>query len=252
MRKILKYVIIIVSSILIFVLGGFAIDAGTEQVIVNIKISNFMKLGVYQKDISNGIIKYYKVSMKDERPGYIMSGSSMMPGNYGDIITSHSTYVVNELLTTIKDFNVGGHAAIVTGNYYDSRLSMTKYDSIEATGMDEDPNVAKVSNRTYWNDEDYFKQVVCYRTHLSEEELDEVVSVTSGHLGDPYNYNFTFDTLNKSYCSDLISKAFDKVNLNLNKDGFWTTVWDIMVSPDLYITYYHYIDNGVKYVYYVG
>ena len=100
--------------------------------------------------------------------------------------------------------------------------------------------------------EDYFKQVVCYRTHLSEEELDEVVSVTSGHLGDPYNYNFTFDTLNKSYCSDLISKVFDKVNLNLNKDGFWTTVWDIMVSPDLYITYYHYISNGVKYVYYVG
>ena len=69
MRKILKYVIIIVSSILIFVLGGFAINAGTEQVIVNVKISNFMKLGVYQEDISNGIIKYYKVSMKDERPG---------------------------------------------------------------------------------------------------------------------------------------------------------------------------------------
>ena len=69
MRKILKYVFIIISSILIFVLGGFAINAGTEQVIINSKISSFMKLGVYQEDISNGIEKYYKVTMENEKPG---------------------------------------------------------------------------------------------------------------------------------------------------------------------------------------
>ncbi|MCR5350567.1 MAG: hypothetical protein K6E20_06225 [Acholeplasmatales bacterium] len=252
MRKILKYMFIIISSILIFVLGGFAINAGTEQVIINSKISNFMKLGVYQEDISNGIEKYYKISMENENPGYIMSGSYMMPGYYGDIVTSDATFVVNELLSAIKNFNVGGHAAIVTRNYNDSKMSMSYYDSIEATGMEEDENVAQITNRTYWNDRDYFNRVICYRTKLSEEELDEVMSVASGHIGDPYNYNFTFDTTNKSYCSDLVSKAFDKVGLDLNKDGFWTTVWDIMVCPELYITYYHYTKDGVKYIYYVG
>ncbi len=252
MRKILKYVFIVISSILIFILGGFAINAGTEQVIINSKISSFMKLGVYQEDISTNLTKYYKVTMEDEKPGYIMSGDKMLPGNYGDIVTSDATFVVNELISTIKNFNVGGHAAIVTGRYEDSVLSTSVYDSIEATGMEIDENVAKVSSRHYWNDLNFFNKVTCYRTKLTEEQLAEVMSVANGHVRDPYNYNFTFDTKNKSYCSDLVSKSFDKVGLNLNKDGFWTTVWDIMVSPDLYITYYHYTDNGVKYVYYVG
>ena len=252
MRKILKYVFIVISSILIFIFGSFAINAGTEQVIVNAKIRSFKKLGVYQEDISNNLVKYYKVTMENEKPGYVMSGSQMMPGNYGDIVTSDSTYVINELVSFIKNFNVGGHAAFVTDKYIDNNTNMSIYDSIEATGMEIDENVAKVSNRYYWNDLNYFNKVVCFRPKLSEEELDEVMSVCSGHLRDPYNYNFTFDTKNKSYCSDLMTKAFDCVGINLNKDGYWTTVWDIMVCPDLYITYYHYTEGGIKYVYYVG
>ena len=103
MRKILKYVLIIISSILIFILSGFAINAGTEQVIINSKISSFKKLGVYQEDISTNLVKYYKVTMDGERPGYTMSGTYMMPGNYGDIIASGDTFVVNELLSFLKN-----------------------------------------------------------------------------------------------------------------------------------------------------
>ena len=252
MRKILKYVLIIISSILIFILSGFAINAGTEQVIINSKISSFKKLGVYQEDISTNLVKYYKVTMDGERPGYTMSGTYMMPGNYGDIIASGDTFVVNELLSFLKNFNVGGHVALVTDYYRDNDSTLSIYDSIEATGMELDENVAKVTNRSYWNDLDYFNSCVCYRTHLSEEKLDEALSVASGHLRDPYNYSFTFDTKNKSYCSDLISKTFDYVGINLNRDGYWTTVWDVMVCPDLYITYYHYTEGGIKYIYYVG
>ena len=37
-------------------------------------------------------------------------------------------------------------------------------------GMEIDENVAKVSNRYYWNDLNYFNKVVCFRPKLSEEE----------------------------------------------------------------------------------
>ena len=38
-----------------------------------------------------------------------------------------------------------------------------------------------------------------------------------------YNYAFIFDTVDKSYCSDLISKAYNRVGYNLNKDGVIVT-----------------------------
>lgn len=252
MRKILKYAFFVITSILIFVFGSFAINAGTEQVIINSKISSFKKLGVLQEDISTNRIKYYKVSLENEEPGYIMQGKNMIPGNYCDIVTAKATFMFNEFMSAFKNFNVGGHAAIVTAPYADSKIRINKYDSIEATGMEEGENVATISNRDYWNDLEIFNEVICYRAHLTEEQKDDIMSASCGHLGDPYNYSFTFDTLNKSYCSDLVSKSFSKAGIDLNKDGYWTTVWDIMVCPDLYITYYHYTEDNIKYVYYVG
>ena len=59
------------------------------------------------------------------------------------------------------------------------------------------------------------------------------------------------DTVNKSYCTDVISKSYRKVGINLNKDGFITTNLDILCSGDLYISYYHYYKDDVKYIYYL-
>ena len=60
-----------------------------------------------------------------------------------------------------------------------------------------------------------------------------------------------FDTKNKTYCSDLITKVFSSVGIDTNKDGYFTTIYDIITTEELYITYYHYYKDGIKYIYYV-
>ena len=77
------------------------------------------------------------------------------------------------------------------------------------------------------------------------------MSVLYGQLGDPYNISFLFDTKNKTYCSDLITKVFSSVGIDTNKDGYFTTIYDIITTEELYITYYHYYKDGIKYIYYV-
>jgi hypothetical protein len=62
---------------------------------------------------------------------------------------------------------------------------------------------------------------------------------------------YVFDTVNKSYCSDIMYKAYRKVGINLNKDGFATTIYDLISSSDCYISYYHVYKDDVKYIYYL-
>ena len=58
---------------------------------------------------------------------------------------------------------------------------------------------------------------------------------------------------NAKYCSDLISSGFSYIGRNLNRDSSTTSIYDLIVSPETYISYYHYFDgNGVKHVYYLG
>ena len=46
---------------------------------------------------------------------------------------------------------------------------------------------------------------------MTDREKTEVLSYAQTIVGDPYNYSFLFDTTNKSYCSDLVSKSFKKI-----------------------------------------
>ena len=87
---------------------------------------------------------------------------------------------------------------------------------------------------------------------MNKNERIKVISKAISMVGDPYNYAFIVDTQNKHYCSDLIMKSFSSIGINLNKDGFTTSVYDLVVSKDTYISYYHYYDhNDVRHVYYL-
>ena len=90
------------------------------------------------------------------------------------------------------------------------------------------------------------------RVNLSESEIKEVVSNAISLVGDDYNYSFLFDTDKKSYCSDIVTKAFSHVNVNLNKDSFATTIYDLIVADKTYISYYSYYEGNVLNVYYLG
>ena len=99
----------------------------------------------------------------------------------------------------------------------------------------------------------YFNTVIGLRVDMTEEEYEMVTSVIMSYLDDPYNSTFFFNTTNAKYCSDLISSGFSYIGRNLNRDSSTTSIYDLIVSPETYISYYHYFDgNGVKHVYYLG
>jgi hypothetical protein len=88
---------------------------------------------------------------------------------------------------------------------------------------------------------------------MTQEEYEVVTSVILSYYDDPYNSSFLVNTTNSKYCTDIMSQAFSYIGKKLNRDSFSTSVYDLIVSPDTYISYYHYYDgNGVKHVYYIG
>ncbi len=261
MKNILKIVWIIIRSILIFIVIGALSTATVKHIQKAIKVENFKAKGIYQEDISTEDVKFYKIESNEEIPTFIEYEKEILPGGPGDIIVSTQATLINPLVSGLVSFFAGGHAAICLDDYRDFDIasqndgfSIDRYSSIEATGLDEGENLSSIeANRTYWAEDTPFTEVIGLRVKMSESERKEVISMAVSLLGDPYNYSFIFDTTNKSYCSDLVSKAYKKIGVNLNKDDFSTSIYDLIVSGEAYISYYHYFDSkGVKHIYYLG
>ena len=252
MRKILKILWLAVSSILIFILLSWIINQVTQHIITDVKIENFKNSSVLQEDISTSTVKYYKIA-SDEECGFKRVGTAVYPGNKCDVIVSRKSAIQIPFVADLVTFFAGGHASLVLDNYYDYNISATDDYVIEATGMNEGLNLSEIHNRYYWSTGVGYDEVIVLRANnITEEQKDEVISYAVSHLDDPYNYSFTFDTTNKSYCSDLISKSFSPVGINFNKNGYWTTIYDLIVSSACHISYSHYYKDRVKYIYYLG
>lgn len=252
MRNVWKWCFRIIFTIALFALISFSVESIVEQSIRLTKVHNFTKKGVYQEDISTEDIKYYKVDLDIDKPGYTKSGSTMLPGYPGDILVTPLTYLDNDFLEQLMSFFVGGHAGICLGNYEDYEISSDFESSLETSGVRHGIDSCQVFDKFTWNLDEAYDTVIGLRPKkMTEEKRDKVLSIAMSHYGDPYNYSFTFDLKNKSYCSDLISKVYKEVGCNLNKDGYWTTVHDLIASNEIMITYYHYFDkDGVMHVYY--
>ena len=252
MRNFVKTVWFCISTILIFIVLGWMANTITQHIISDVKISNFKSKGVYQEELSSSTVKFYKIE-SDEEIGYTNVNGYIYPGTKADVlITKESTLgipFVDDLIT----FFAGGHASIATDDYNDYTIRSKSTMSIEATGVEDGENLSRLASRYYWSVLNPYTEVIVVRGNdMTEAEKDEVVSNAFSLLGDPYNYSFTFDIVNKSYCSDLVSKVYKSVGLDFNKNGFWTTIYDLIDSSDNHLVYYHYFEDGIKYIYYVG
>lgn len=254
MKRIFKIALIAIRSILLFILiwgGTITIVKNVHKVIL---VEDFKKNAVLQEDISTASVKYYKIASNEEYATFTKSGNLVYPGNESDILVTTEALVGSEVIRGTVSFLVGGHAAYVNENYGDYKLSYIDKGTttIEATGLNEGENLSAIFNSNYWINDSVYKEVIGLRVKMTDEQRHEVNSVASSLVGDPYNYSFVFDTVNKSYCSDIMYKAYRKVGINLNKDGFATTIFDLISSSDCYISYYHVFKDGVKYIYYLG
>lgn len=256
MKKFIKIPLIVLRSILIFIVVWGVSNAFVKNIHQSILVSNFKSKGVYQEDISTSSTKFYKVESKEEKKAFTDNGGIVYPGTSTDILVTTQVILTNNpMINSTVSFFVGGHAAFVNPSYGDYQLGSLKgnQSTIEATGLDEGKNYsAAFDPEDTWVEDNLYTEVIGLRVKLSDEKRREVTSLCSSLIGDEYNYSFVFDTVNKSYCSDLISKAYNKVGINLNKDGFVTTIYDLICSGDCYISYYHVIKNDVKYIYYLG
>lgn len=252
MKKVLKFCLILIRSIFIFIIIGAVSTASVKNVQKIVLVEEFKAKGVLQEDISTDYRKFYKIESDEEIPAFLELNNNIYPGYCGDVVCSVQSPLM-PIVADIVTFFAGGHAAICMDNYEDNDIYLSKYKSIEATGLEPGENVSRVFSRNYWMDKNYYTEVICMRAKLTEEERDKVISTAGSLLGEPYNFTFLFDTENKTYCSDLISKIYAKVGLDLNKDDFTTSIYDLIISSDVYISFYSYYDsNNVLHIYYLG
>ncbi|MBE6136807.1 MAG: hypothetical protein E7176_00220 [Erysipelotrichaceae bacterium] len=252
MRKYIIIALILLRSILIFIAIGAVTTATVKNIYKVALVEQFKNKGVYQEELSTEKVKFYKIDSNEELPAYIKSYNQIIPGAPGDILVSREA-IVHPVVNGFISFFAGGHAAICLDEYTDFDINATLADSIEATGLEPGDNLSKVFNRAYWGNNSVYDEVIGLRVKMTEDERKEVISAGCGLIGDPYNFSFIFDLKNKSYCSDIVSKAYSKIGVNLNKDEFSTSIYDLIISSDTYISYYHIFDsNGVQHIYYLG
>lgn len=252
MRKIVRYLLIILKSFLIFVALGAVSTATVKNFQKIMIVDEFKSKAIFEEEKSTDLVKFYRIDANEELDSYTVVGNKIIPGVEGDILVSTQATLINPLISGLVSFFAGGHAAICTNKYYDHDIYLDTDLSIESTGLNSGDNPTSIFYRDYWENDEVFKEVIGLRVKMTEKERKEIISLSSSIIGDPYNFSFLFDTVNKSYCSDLVSKVFEYIGVDLNKDDFTTSIYDLIVSNETYISYYHYFDNkGIKYIYYL-
>lgn len=250
MKKIIKIVLICIETAVLFVVVGALTTAITKTVYSDILIEQFKKNAILDETESTTMVKIYKIPSEEERACTQHNGTEYYPGNEGDILITLQSELEIPFIHDFVSFFAGGHAALVLGNYKDAEDSVTEMNTVESSGLNDDLNLADTSSKVYWTQ--YKHPVIGLRVKMTETERKTVITRGMSLVGDPYNYSFLFDTNNTAYCSDLVGKAFASIGVNLNKDGFTTSIYDLLVSSETYITYYQYTDNqGVKHIYYL-
>ncbi len=93
MRKIIKYVLFCLETILIFLFVGAVTTAITKNVYSRILVEEFKSKGVLNEEKSTKFIKIYEIESNEVIPTYTYYGDKIAPGNSGDIIISLTSEV---------------------------------------------------------------------------------------------------------------------------------------------------------------
>ena len=276
-----KTLLILFMGFLLFLTGQTA----AEWVKVQQEIKTFTSKGVLREDISTDTSKYYQVSRETYYPDEFERSSFYnndlkYPGAEGDIlVTRQSPFANKPGIYDFVTFYFGGHAAYVGEDntlYETSGMIGPGSNLFKTLFQGSDSTIASTSSN-YWlnpnfrNDKDptynafgtyYRKEFIGLRVKgITSDEIKEVNEFMN-HVVDieaQYNFFFVFRTQNRYYCTDLISRGFDTITYsngnqkyNLNSDLVVTTVNDLILSDDTYISFYVRTDkNNVKHIYFI-
>lgn len=235
--------------------------------------------------------RYYKVSREtlEENDNLNVFTDELKHniGQKGDIyVTKQSPFPHIIGVHQLMSFYAGGHAAIMDGKGY--VIESTGYPEnfetfigiIKDDGSNKNNyiNTVDVVSNDYWlnrakpsDDKKLFYQRY-YRSefiglrikNLDQDKLDQFVDNAYQKYEDNRLYNFLFflDMEYKYYCTDLISRAYSEIfgeakgyAKRLNDDGFITTVHDLILSKETYISMYFELtkenDEIIENIYYL-
>ncbi|MDO9629667.1 MAG: hypothetical protein Q7I99_07175 [Acholeplasmataceae bacterium] len=241
--------------------------------------------GVYQTR------RYYKVSretsyeLADTRSVFYDSSRKFL-GQKGDMnATRYSPFPNAGIIDTFITYYFGGHVALNNGeNRYIEAVGFPDddesiFDIIFHRGNEpHDYSVTVKTSYNYWlnprfRDIEHPDAAVygqMYRTkfvglrvkHVTQEQIDGAVAYGMDKVDhNLYNFLIFMDMKYKYGCTDLVSRAYQHVLVEpskqrnyskaLNDDGFITSVHDVILSKDTYITTYVEVIDEVVHIYYL-
>ncbi|AUD63797.1 hypothetical protein BK010_09415 [Tenericutes bacterium MO-XQ] len=245
--------------------------------------------GTYEERMYHPIDRVNDNELSDKRDVFFDDVDHLYLGKKGDVFVTQESPFPNIFgFHQLMSFFVGGHAALNNGNNQfieatgfpqaDERIIDIIKDESEGT---HDFSVGVNQSATnYWmlpdyrgeNDPSYpyygsyyrEKFIVLRVKNLEEETLNKTMEYANKHLMNRSLYNFLFflDTHNKFYCTDFISRSYRygmqnensdiSYPLTLNDNGFVTTVNDLILSDDTYITAYVENRDNIRHIYYLS
>lgn len=222
---------------------------------------------------------------EDHRPVF-SDDNKTRPGIRGDIlVTQESPFPHLWGIHQFVSLHFGGHAALVTGDNetieatgmnvgfteiiqtilhrgfdterkFNSTLTFSSNNWMQRTRVPSDPAYSYFGG-FYRNT---FLALRLRDEGYHEENVEIAIEYATKRVHQRALYNFLFflDTRNKYYCTDLISRSFAQIrkqtgrDVCLNNDGFVTTVNDLILSRDTYITIFYHTVGNVRHVYFLA
>lgn len=283
MKRIIRIILVSIAGFFIFLFG----QTLGEHIAIKREIRQFVQRGVLDEINSTDTIKYYKVSRETYYPNdFIRSpfynGDMTRPGAAGDIfVTQQSPLVAYPGIHEFVTFFFGGHAAVIDSNnrIYETIGIPDSDESLLDVMINGGRNTHVVGDVfNYWlnpnyrdtntSDPSYLSFGNWYRNEwiglrikdVTQDDIDEALAFLEDKAEQEAQYNFLFVlfTRNKYYCTDMVSRAYESIQVNgkqkynLNRDLIAVTVNDLILSKNTYISYYVTTKNNVKHVYYIG
>jgi len=224
--------------------------------------------------------------LADTRSVYY-DASRVYLGQKGDIFVTHDSPFPNvPVIHQFVSYYFGGHAAINNGEnkfieatgFPDDDESLLAIILHPGNKPSDFSTTMSLSSSNYWlnpkyrteNDVEYPYFGSNYRNNfvglrvkdITSEQIDGAVDFAAATI-DTSLYNFTFflDLKYKYYCTDLVSRAYQDVMVDpddqrnysraLNDDRFITSVNDLILSKETYMTFYVENVDGITNIYYL-
>ena len=292
-RLILKFILLGLLFIICYFIGESTYENFKKnEVIEAFKSRAYETSEVVQYDTTyfyHKIKREYDYELNDPR-NVFYDQAKMNPGVKGDVLlTFQAPFPYVPVIDQVLSAWLGGHAALVvennriiqsTGLTSNGLLDIsTMINVILHRGYDEE-NIYGVSAQkanNYWMTpyrseshaeypyygKYYRTEIMAIRTKFEDpldidSDIDQAVSFAQDKVNRGlYNYLFIFDTKDKFYCTDLVTRAYASINevngrsYSLDDDGFIPSIYDMLLSEDSYLTLYKETKADGIHIYYL-